>query len=98
MNPHRISMDDVAQAAGVSPATVCRALRNDPRITPETSKRVHAAARELGYRPDPLLSALVNRRLGRRQSDVGTLAWLMSHPTRDGGFRYRYYQGVHAGA
>lgn len=40
---------DVAQAAGVSVATVSRVLDDHPAITPETKARVAAIARELGY-------------------------------------------------
>lgn len=42
---------DVARRAGVSQATVSRALRDLPSITPETKERVHRAARELDYIP-----------------------------------------------
>ena len=43
---------DIAQAAGVSKATVSRALREDPTlsITDGTRERILAAARELGYK------------------------------------------------
>lgn len=32
--------------------TVSRALKNDPKIAKKTREKVHAAAKELGYRPD----------------------------------------------
>ena len=43
---------DIAQAAGVSKATVSRALREDPTlaITEETRERILGAAKALGYR------------------------------------------------
>ncbi len=56
------SQADVARAAGVTATTVSLALRNDPRITVPTRERVQAAAAALGYKPDPILSALVARR------------------------------------
>ncbi|WDF74499.1 LacI family DNA-binding transcriptional regulator [Novosphingobium sp. KACC 22771] len=40
---------DVAQAAGVSVATVSRVLDDHPAITPETKARVTAMARDMGY-------------------------------------------------
>lgn len=57
-------MRDVARAAGgVHPSTVSLALRNHPGISEATRKRVRAAARKLGYRPDPLLDAFNTHRL-----------------------------------
>jgi LacI family transcriptional regulator len=44
----------------VSHATVSLALRNDPRISPATKRKVFAAARRLGYRPDPHLAELMD--------------------------------------
>lgn len=51
---------DVAQAAGVSRATVSYVLngRQDVRITASTREQVLAAARELGYQPSPAARAL----------------------------------------
>lgn len=60
----RPTMRDVAQlAGGVHPSTVSLALRNHPGISEATRKRVRAAARKLGYRPDPLLDAFNTHRL-----------------------------------
>ncbi|KAA8820211.1 LacI family transcriptional regulator [Bifidobacterium vespertilionis] len=44
-----VTIRDVAQEAGVSPATVSYALRGDPRIRPETAEQVLKAARKLHY-------------------------------------------------
>jgi LacI family transcriptional regulator len=44
----------VAEVAGVSQATVSRALRGDPRVREETRRRVHEAAAAVGYRPPGL--------------------------------------------
>jgi DNA-binding LacI/PurR family transcriptional regulator len=55
------TMKDVARAVGVSQSTVSRILSNAPlqiAVSPETRERVEAAARELGYRPNPLARAL----------------------------------------
>lgn len=45
--------------AGVSQATVSRALRNDARISQEVRKRVREVAVRMGYRPDPHVSKLM---------------------------------------
>ena len=44
-----VTSHDVARLAGVSQATVSRALRGDARVTSETQARVREAATVLGY-------------------------------------------------
>jgi LacI family gluconate utilization system Gnt-I transcriptional repressor len=57
----RVTLADVAQAAGVSPITVSRALRGERAVDPELVARVRAAATRLGYVPDPAARALASR-------------------------------------
>lgn len=57
---------DIARAAGVHHATVSRVLNNHPRISAGTRQRVQEAVRRLGYRPHPLVTALMQHRTGRR--------------------------------
>ncbi len=54
----RVTLRDIAKVAGVHFTTVGLALRNDRRVLPETVARVQAAARQLGYTHDAMLSAL----------------------------------------
>ncbi len=54
----RSTIEHVANAAGVSVATVSRALRGLPNVAVSTRARVEEAARELKYRPDPAASRL----------------------------------------
>ncbi len=53
----RVTIYQVAKAAGVSAATVSRALNGGP-VAPETQRRVLEAVRRLGYRPDRLAQGL----------------------------------------
>jgi DNA-binding LacI/PurR family transcriptional regulator len=58
----RPRIDDVARLAGVSAATVSRALRDLPNVAAGTRHRVHEAAAELGYKADPNASRLASGR------------------------------------
>lgn len=59
-------MRDIALKAAVSKATVSLALRADARIPEQTRTRIQHIADQLGYAPDPLLSALSARRRQQR--------------------------------
>ena len=61
-------MRDVAALAGVSAATVSRALNDIPTVDPLLVERVRAAAAELGYRTNG-----VARSLRRQRADVWVL-------------------------
>ncbi|WP_269538673.1 LacI family DNA-binding transcriptional regulator [Cerasicoccus fimbriatus] len=75
--PRNITLRDIAREAGVSLATVSRALRDEPRTAPETKKKVHDIANKLGYRPDPALQVLIERRWhGRRANEGMNIAYL----------------------
>lgn len=56
-----ITSHDVARAAGVSQATVSRALRNLPGTAPHTRAAVLAAAAQLSYLPSDAARSLVTR-------------------------------------
>lgn len=55
-------IEDVARAAGVSTATVSRALRNLPNVNAATRERVRAAASALGYVASPSAASLASGR------------------------------------
>ena len=59
------SIKDVAEAAGVSTATVSRVLSNGQHVRPEVRERVMRAVERLGYRPN-----LVARSLRSQQSNT----------------------------
>ena len=58
----RVTLNDVAHAAGVSPITVSRALRGERAVDPALVERVLAASNKLGYVPDPAARALASQR------------------------------------
>ena len=55
-------IEDVARAAGVSTATVSRALRGLPNVSAVTRDRVRAVATELGYVASPSAASLASGR------------------------------------
>ena len=71
----RTTLADVAAAAGVSPITVSRALRGERAVDPALVERVQAAARQLGYVPDPAARALASQ----RSSHVTVLVPMLSN-------------------
>lgn len=71
----RITLADVAHAAGVSPITVSRALRGERAVDPALVERVQTAARQLGYVPDPAARALASQ----RSSHVAVLIPMLSN-------------------
>jgi LacI family transcriptional regulator, repressor for deo operon, udp, cdd, tsx, nupC, and nupG len=58
----RATIEDVAASAGVSVATVSRAMRGLPNVALSTRERVLAIAQELSYRPDPAAARLATGR------------------------------------
>ena len=67
-------MSDLARLAQCSVNTVSLALRDSPRISAATRKRIHKLASESGYRTNPLVSALISSR--RTSKTAQTIAVL----------------------
>ena len=57
-----ITIKDIAKIAGVSYATVSRALSNSPGISEDTRERVLEICREQGYRPNILARSLISNK------------------------------------
>ncbi|RME68496.1 MAG: LacI family transcriptional regulator, partial [Verrucomicrobia bacterium] len=73
----RPSMRDIARILNISHATVSMALRNNPRISKRRREQVQRVAKELGYRPDPMLSSLAIYRQSKQARPIAaTLAWI----------------------
>ena len=72
----RVSIKDIAQAAEVNPGTVSRALRDSPRVHPETRERIQRLAEKMGYSPDAQARSLV---MGRTQT-IGVVVTTLTDP------------------
>jgi len=57
-----VSLQQIADAAGVSKSTVSLALRNHPRIPETTREKIRSVAGGLGYKPNPAVSAWMAHR------------------------------------
>jgi LacI family transcriptional regulator len=58
----RVTIKDVAQAAGVSTQTVSRVMNKFSYVSGETRQRVEAVVEQLGYRPSTLARSLIQQR------------------------------------
>ena len=68
---HRVTIREVAAAAGVSAVTVSRVLNNRYDVAPETLRRVQEVIRQTGYAPNMFARGLTQ---GRSQT-IGVVAY-----------------------
>lgn len=94
------SVRELAKALGLSHTTVSDALRNKPRVKKETRERVLKAAKEAGYKHNPLAGALMSE---MRRSGAGAFRGVLavvdleSSDQRVSAAR-RYHREVYSGA
>jgi DNA-binding LacI/PurR family transcriptional regulator len=70
-------MRDIAKKIGVSHVTVSLALRDHPRISASMRRQIREEAEKLGYRPDPMLTALAHYRKGKSETSITAgIAWI----------------------
>ena len=94
-----ITQRQIAEDLGLSQGAVSLALRGHPSVAKETVRRVRSAARRLGYRPDPLISALMAQRQGRAERRFqAKIAFLTAFAEREEWRRSHYVSGCFAGA
>lgn len=78
-------MQQIAERAGVSRMAVSLALRGSKKVSAKTSERIRGVAAEMGYRPNPLISALMTQlRQSRPVEQKTTIAYVTAFPTTDG--------------
>lgn len=80
-----VSLRDIAAVIGCSHATVSRALRDDKRVSAAMKEKIKAKAKEMGYRPNPMVASLMavhNKKAGRHTLRAN-IAWLNVHPEKD---------------
>jgi DNA-binding LacI/PurR family transcriptional regulator len=95
----RVSLRDIAQQLGLSHSTVSRALRNRPRVAKELRQKILQTAEQMGYRPDPMLSALAQYRQGKFRPEIGSaIGWINHWPVSRELRAYKEFDAYFAGA
>ena len=72
-----VTLQQIAEAAGVSRGTVDRALNNRGRIRPEVEEKIKKIAREMGYQPSRAGRALA---MAKRKIRIGVILQYMTTP------------------
>lgn len=91
MTSRRVTLRDIAQKAGVTATTVSLALRSDNRISRSTREKVLRLVKEMGYRPNPLVSALMTQvKAGGNVQKGSKLAFLAPHESEKIGLKSYY--------
>ncbi len=73
----RVTLRDIADEVGMSHVTVSLALRNDPKISAKTRLKIQTVAKEMGYRPDPMLQSLARyRHSSKSKPSDAVVAWI----------------------
>ncbi|MBC2593026.1 LacI family DNA-binding transcriptional regulator [Ruficoccus amylovorans] len=97
--PQRVTLSDIAEVAGTSHVTVSLALRNHPKISATTRKKVCAIAKKMGYRPDPMLKALSEYRKQTKAARYqAALVWINLFDTAVYPPRYHTFGDCQEGA
>lgn len=87
MTSRRVTIRDVALAAGVSPTTVSHVLSGNGRVHPQTQARVTDTVEQLGYRPNPVAANL-------RRSTFGSVGLVLPPSS----LNYSFYSELMIGA
>lgn len=69
-----VTIKDIARAAGVSHTTVSRALKGNPAISAETTRKIRQLARQMGYMPSAVAQSLLSQQTWTIGMVVTTIA------------------------
>lgn len=99
----RYSQRDIAKELGVSHVTVSMALRNNSRVSERVRNEIRQFADRVGYRPDPMLSALSNYKNDKGSRCIhSSIGWINFWQKPDELRRYKefdfYWKGAFAAA
>jgi DNA-binding LacI/PurR family transcriptional regulator len=81
-SPRAHTLQDVADACGVTKMTVSRALRGQRGVAPALAEHIRATAEKLGYRANPAVGSVMKFLRKHRASDYReNLAFVWTHPS-----------------
>jgi DNA-binding LacI/PurR family transcriptional regulator len=93
------TLRSLAKVLGLSRTTVSDALRGSPRVDPDTAARVQKAAKDAGYRRNPLAGALMSElRRSRGTAFRGVLAAIDFNEPNRPDYAARYHRELVLGA
>jgi LacI family transcriptional regulator len=97
--PSSVTLRDIARKLGVSHVTVSLAMRNASQISEARRKQVQALGRSMGYRPNPMATALGQMRsTGKAQPVKAEIAWINHWPQARDLHQFREFQLYWKGA
>lgn len=79
-----VSTREIAAVVGCSHSSVSRALRGKRKVGAALRQRILAAAKEMGYRPNPMVASLMavhNRKRDRRTLSAN-IGWINTNPNK----------------
>jgi DNA-binding LacI/PurR family transcriptional regulator len=93
-----VTLRMIAEAMGLHPSTVSKALRKELCIPAETRLLVEQKAQEMGYRPDPLLRSLqAYSSRSRISRPAATLALVVLHSSSEAWLEHNCGRAYHKG-
>lgn len=93
-----VSLRSLALQLGLSAATVSEALRGSPRVKGETRERILAAAEAAGYRPNPLVGAVMADLRRKQLQGCRGVIGALSSVEMENPLRVRFHEVLLAGA
>ena len=91
-----VTISDVARQAGLSVATVSRALNRSPKLDPQTAKRVFEAVEQLGYNAAPITGRATER--SRMREKCYTVEVILSpQPEQKDMLQLNFFSNVYTG-
>lgn len=96
--PETTSLATVAKHAGVSAMTVSRVLHNSPLVSDAARKKVNAALKAVGYRPDPRMARLMSMVRSRKGREIQSCLAVLRDQCPDTPYRFVPIEAIRARA